>query len=84
MSATIRCRFFALLTLFAASSSVMALTYTPTVFNDPPVSGGVNSANGVITGGAGAGQVSLRSAIIAANAHAGADVINLGGAAPIR
>jgi len=55
-----------------------ATTYTPTISSDPAVSGGVNSANGVITGGAGNGQVSLRSAVIAANAHAGFDTITLG------
>lgn len=56
-----------------------AVTYTPTIVTDPPVSGGVNSANGVITGGAGNGQVSLRSAVIASNANGtGADIITLG------
>src|SRR4051794_15443881 len=53
-------------------------TYTPTITTDPAVSGvgiSVNATNGVITGGAGNGQVSLRSAVVAANAHAGADTI---------
>ena len=57
-----------------------ATTYTPTIFTDPPISGAgisVNTTNGVITGGAGNGQVSLRSAIFAANNHAGADTITL-------
>jgi len=55
-----------------------ANNYSPTIFTDPAVSGGVNATTGVISGGAGAGQVSLRSAVIAANAHAGADAITLG------
>ena len=59
------------------SAACEANTYTPTVFSDPPVSGGVNAGTGVITGGVGAGQVSLRSAAIAADANAGADAINL-------
>ncbi len=73
----------ALLLLVAAfifsAAICRAVTYTPTIFTDPPLSGGVNSANGVITGGAGSGQVSLRSAVIASNANGvGADIITLG------
>ena len=61
-------RFLALAAFFSGVTICHAATYTPTIFTDPPVSGGVNSANGVITGGAGNGQVSLRSAVIASNA----------------
>ena len=52
--------------------------YTPTIATDPPISGAgisVSSINGVITGGAGNGQVSLRSAVFAANAHGGSNTI---------
>ena len=66
-----------LLAIVLTASRGLATTYVPTILTDPAVSGGVNSANGVITGGAGNGQVSLRSAVIAANAHAGADIITL-------
>jgi hypothetical protein len=52
-----------------------ANTYTVTTATDFAVSGGVVTATGAIIGGAGAGQVSLRSAIIASNANAGADII---------
>ncbi len=68
-----------LLGLFCvATASVFATTYTPTILTDPPVTGGVNSANGVIIGGAGNGQVSLRSSVIAANATGGTNTITLG------
>jgi len=56
-------------------SPVMAITYTVTTVTDFPVIGGVTTATGAIIGGAGAGQVSLRSAIIASNANVGADII---------
>ena len=72
---TLRSPSLALIVFLSLAGFCQATTYTPTVLTDPPVSGGVNSANGVISGGAGAGQVSLRSAIIAANAHAGPDTI---------
>jgi len=58
---------------------VRASTFTPTTTSDPPVSGAgvsVNTATGVISGGAGNGQISLRSAVIGANAHPGS-VINI-------
>ena len=72
-------RLFAVATFLFVAAICRAATFTPTIFTDPPVSGGVNSANGVITGGAGNGQVSLRSAIIASNANGtGADTITLG------
>ncbi len=72
-------RLLACAAFFSSVAICCAVTYTPTTFTDPPVSGGVNSANGVISGGAGNGQVSLRSAIIASNANGtGADTITLG------
>ena len=55
--------------------------YNVTSTVDHPISGAgisVNTADGVITGGAGNGQVTLRSAIIASNANPGADIITLG------
>ena len=60
------------------SATALANTYVPTIFTDPTIAGGVNSANGVITGGAGAGQVSLRSAFKAADTLGGTHTINLG------
>jgi hypothetical protein len=56
--------------LCAAPVNVWATTYTPTTATDFPVTGAgvsINAANGVITGGTGNSQVTLRSAIIAAN-----------------
>src|SRR5438552_13537332 len=66
--------------LIALSPFASSITYTPTTTTDFPVTGAgvsVNSTTGVITGGTGNGQVTLRSAISAANANAGADTINL-------
>lgn len=63
--------------LMLLAERAVAATYSVTTTIDHPVSGGVNPANGVITGGSGNGSVTLRSAIIASNANAGADVINL-------
>jgi Bacterial Ig-like domain len=52
-------------------------TFTPTTFSDLTFTS-VNSATGVISGGTGNGQVTLRSAVIASNANGvGADTINL-------
>ena len=66
-----------LITAFLFSAAICrATTYTPTTISDLTFTS-VNSANGVITGGTGNGQVTLRSAFIAANAHAGADQINI-------
>ena len=48
---------------------IQAAIFTPTITTDPPVSNIVNTATGVITSGPGSGQVSLRSAVIAANAN---------------
>src|SRR5262245_50729612 len=73
-----RCRFTP--RLVGLEDRVTPTTYAPTSFQDFPVTGtgiSVNSSTGVITGGAGDGQVTLRSAIVAANANAGADTINL-------
>ncbi|MBK9736612.1 MAG: hypothetical protein IPO92_17295 [Saprospiraceae bacterium] len=61
--------------LVSSTTSLKAIMYTVTTVTDFPVSGGVTTATGVIIGGAGAGQVSLRSAIIASNANVGADII---------
>ena len=55
--------------------SAEANTYMVNTAADHPVGGGVNTSTGVISGGSGAGLVSLRSAIIAANANAGLDFI---------
>lgn len=77
MATPIRSCLFALLTLFAAASGVLANTSVPTIFTDPPISGGVNNANGVITGGAGAGRVSLRSALKAADTLGGTHTVTL-------
>ncbi len=57
-----------------------ANTYTVTTTTDFPISGAgisVNSATGVISGGAGNGQITLRSAIAAANSVAGPHTINV-------
>lgn len=67
----------------ALPDTVQAASYTPNVFTDPDVSvtHHVNTANGHIIANAGnvdTGQVSLRSAIMAANLNAGADTITLG------
>ncbi|HZP65163.1 MAG TPA: Ig-like domain repeat protein, partial [Rudaea sp.] len=54
--------------------------FTPTIKTDPPISGSgisVNTSTGVITGGTGNGQISLRSAVQAANQNSGS-TINLG------
>src|SRR4051812_2498806 len=55
---------------------VTPTTYTPTTTSDLTFTS-VNSSTGVITGGAGNGQVTLRSAFMAANAHAGPDTISV-------
>jgi hypothetical protein len=68
-----RCLFTGI--LLSVISPLMANTYTVNTATDFPVSGGVVTVTGAIIGGAGAGQVSLRSAIIASNANAGADII---------
>ncbi|HSP17686.1 MAG TPA: hypothetical protein VLV78_23275 [Thermoanaerobaculia bacterium] len=77
-------RFFAFTMLAAAAISAFApnaqaVTYTPTTFTDPAIASlaSVNSATGVITGGPGNGLVSLRSAVIAANATGGSNSITL-------
>lgn len=54
----------------------MLTIYIPTTTADLTFTS-VNSANGVITGGTGNGQVTLRSAVIAANAAGGTNSINL-------
>ena len=61
--------------LMIMSMKSNANTYTVTTATDFAVSGGVVTATGAILGGTGAGQVSLRSAIIAANANPVADII---------
>ena len=63
--------------MLVAVSTGWAATFTPTTLGDPPVTGGV-SGTGVISGGAGNGQVSLRSAVIAANNAGGTNNVNLG------
>jgi hypothetical protein len=65
---------FALIAFGAFSVNATAATITPTTFTDPPISGAgisVNTGNGIITGGAGNGLISLRSAVSATNAHSG-------------
>ena len=52
-------------------------TYVPHYRRFDPSLTSVDSTTGVITGGTGDGFVTLRSAVIAANAHAGADSIML-------
>lgn|SRR5262249_12160199 len=61
--------------------TVQANTHTPTIFTDPTINNlaNVNTNTGQISGGPGNGQVSLRSAIIAANAHAGRGNYQFGG-----
>jgi hypothetical protein len=63
------------LVLFTITTS--AATFTPTSTSDFPVSGSgisVNTSTGVISGGAGSGFITLRSAVIAANANSGSTV----------
>ena len=63
--------------LFAAAFSPRAATFTPTSTNDFPVTGAgisVNTASGVISGGAGNGLITLRSAVIAANANSNSTI----------
>jgi large repetitive protein len=70
-----------LLGLLTMTSSVWAATFSPTSTSDFPVSGtgiSVNTATGVISGGAGNGQITLRSAVIAANANPGSTISLLG------
>ena len=67
------------LVMVYAGVVVRAATFTPTTTSDFPVSGtgvSVNTGTGVISGGAGNGQITLRSAVIAADAHPGS-VINI-------
>jgi hypothetical protein len=74
----VTCRYLIALTvLLAWASDALANTYTPTIFTDPAITGGVNSANGVITGGTGNGQVSLRSALKAADTLGGNHTVTL-------
>ena len=69
---------FALVLLFAFGfGEAHALSYSPTTFTDPPVTGAgvsVNTTTGVITGGAGNGLISLRSASLGANANPGSTI----------
>jgi len=60
--------------LYALTLGVRAATFTPTSTSDYPVSNIVNTATGVINSGAGAGQITLRSAVIAANANPGSTI----------
>jgi hypothetical protein len=64
------------------TSETVAIAYVPNTLTDPAVSGGtitVRTSDGHIMNGAvSTAVVSLRSAIIAANANAGADTITLG------
>lgn len=57
---------FCLALLVALGGTASAVTYTVTTVTDHPITT-VTSANGQIVSGAGAGQVTLRSAVIAAN-----------------
>ena len=71
-----------LLCVSAFLNQVLANTYNVTSTTDFPISGaGISVANatGIITGGAGNGQITLRSAIAAANNVAGPHTINLPG-----
>jgi hypothetical protein len=66
------------LILFCAVFSAAANTYTVTSTSDYPVSGAgvsVNTTTGVISGGASNGQITLRSAVIGANANSGSTII---------
>src|SRR4051812_47895733 len=53
---------------------MLLTTYTPNTTTDFAFSS-VNNINGVISGGPGNGQITLRSAIVAANNNAGADSV---------
>jgi predicted outer membrane repeat protein len=60
-----------------AALAVRPATFAPTTTSDYPVSGSgisVNSSTGVIAGGSGNGQITLRSAVIAANANSGSTI----------
>ena len=48
---------FMFLVIVLTANRGQATTYTPTILTDPAVSGGVNSANGVITGEIGRAHV---------------------------
>src|SRR4051794_40327764 len=63
-----------------------AVIYTPTTDVDFAIgsTADVDPGDGRITSGAGAGQVTLRSAIIAANVNVGADSIDLTGGGTYR
>src|SRR5882724_1270705 len=64
-------------TLLGVASNINAATFTPTSTGDFPVTGvgiSVNTGTGVIVGGAGNGAITLRSAVIAANANAGSTI----------
>lgn len=66
-----------LLAIAVSGVASQAGTFSPTTPNDFPVSGtgvSVNTATGVITGGAGSGLITLRSAVIAANANSGSTI----------
>src|SRR5689334_16427420 len=70
-------RFAAILVLLSAAAPAIAATFVPTTFNDPPIAGAgisVNTTTGVISGGAGNGLISLRSAVQAANANSGSTI----------
>jgi hypothetical protein len=71
----------ALALLAASNSAALAITITPTIFSDPAVSGSnsVNTSTGVIASSDSTvnGKISLRSAVLAANANPGS-AINLG------
>jgi hypothetical protein len=65
-----------LISCIAMISSVHATNFTPTTFTDPDYTA-INPATGVITGGAGLGLISLRSALQAADGTAGPHTITL-------
>ena len=63
--------------LIGIASNTGAATFTPTSTNDLPVAGAgvsVNTSSGVISGGTGNGLITLRSAVIAANANPGSTI----------
>jgi hypothetical protein len=63
--------------LLTVASNTIAATFTPTSTSDFPVTGtgiSVNTATGVISGGSGNGLITLRSAVIAANANSGSTI----------
>ncbi len=63
--------------ILSLGTHLNAATFVPTSNIDYPVTGtgiSVNTATGVISGGAGNGLITLRSAVIAANANAGSTI----------